>query len=506
VSISAALSILPVSERGMAHPYASAEAHRPACFAVILREGPPGDAAYQVEGVTDSPDAPDSPDAHAAPDPFDDIEALEDLGDEIATLAAHIHAAAQRMLVLLAEFDRRRGWEIGGHRSCAHWLAYRAGSDLGAARERVRTARALVSLPLTSASMARGELSFSQVRALSRVATEDNEGELLEFARGATTAQIERLVRGWRRASRMDEVGWERERHERRTFSVFPDEDGMYVVKGRLEPEVGALLMRAIEAAADASYRRSPGSVAEDEATSRRASAQRRADGVALLAERAMGAGFGEDRALISGTRAERYQVVVHVDEDTLKDGLEAPDRSHLEDGTRVSAETSRRLACDAGVVSITRARDGSVVDVGRRTRSIPPALRRALEARDGGCRFPGCGLRFTDGHHVKHWADGGETGLGNCLLLCKFHHRLVHEGGWSVSWWGHGRPAFFDPRGGAHFDGRWGAPAGVDTESLIEENRRHGAEPDYRTAGAKWKREKDIPGEVGFRAMEALA
>ncbi len=180
--------------------------------------------------------------AHAGlpvPDPFDDPDALDDLGDEIATLAAHIHAATQRLLQLLADFDHRRGWELGGHSSCAHWLAVRTGIDLGAARERVRAARTLAGLPLISASMARGELSFSVVRALTRVATHENEGELLEFARGCTTAQIERMVRGWKRGSRLDEAEWERERHESRAFSVFPDDDGMYVVKGRLPAEGG---------------------------------------------------------------------------------------------------------------------------------------------------------------------------------------------------------------------------------------------------------------------------
>src|SRR5690606_6558696 len=131
-------------------------------------------------------------------------------------------------------------------------LSYRTGIDLGAAREKVRAARALVTLPLTSAAMARGELSFSKVRALSRVATPENEADLLELARGCTTAQIERMVRAWKRGGRQDEAERERELHLSRCFSVFPDDDGMYVVRGRLTPEVGALLMRALEAASAA--------------------------------------------------------------------------------------------------------------------------------------------------------------------------------------------------------------------------------------------------------------
>jgi hypothetical protein len=105
----------------------------------------------------------------------------------------------------------------------------------------------------------------------------------------------------------------------------------------------------------------------------------------------------------ISGTRAERYQVMLHIEPATLQWGREGG-RSQLEDGTTISAETSRRLTCDASVVRVTRGRNGALLDVGRKTRTIPPALRRALEVRDRGCCFPGCGLRFTDGHHILDW------------------------------------------------------------------------------------------------------
>ena len=219
-----------------------------------------------------------------------------------------------------------------------------------------------------------------------------------------------------------------------------------------------------------------------------------------------MAVGFGEN-APVSGTKAERYQVLLHVDAETLKEdgGL---GQSELEDGTRVSAETSRRLACDASVVRIGHASDRSVLDVGRKTRTIPPSVRRALEVRDRGCRFPGCGLRFTDAHHIKHWADGGETKLDNLLLLCSHHHRLLHEQGWTVEWWGKDRqPAFIDPRGHTHVGRPREAPAlpKDPVEALIEGTRRRGADPDFYTAGARWKREADIPDHVYFRAREAL-
>ncbi len=439
-----------------------------------------------------------------APDPFEDVDALEELEEEIVILAAHLHAGDHRLLTRVAEFDRRRGWELGGHRTCAHWLAFRTGIDLGACRERVRAARALVDLPEIGASMSRGELSFSAVRALTRVATAENESDLLELARGATVAQLERMVRGFKLGSRQDEADRERERMESRTLSVFPGSDGMYVVQGRLTPEIGVLLMRAVEAASDALYRERDVSAATSAADD---DAQRRADALGLVAERALAAGFGGEDSPLSGTRAERYQVMLHVDADTLSEdgGL---GQSELEDGTRVSAETSRRLACDAAVVEIGHAQDGSVLGVGRKTRTIPPSLRRALEARDRGCRFPGCGLRFTDAHHVRHWADGGETSLDNLLLLCSHHHRLVHEQGWKLEWWGREKlPAFIDPRGQVHMGTR-PAPPELPPDpvaALVEDNRSRGADPDFFIAGARWKRESDIPDDVYLTALEAL-
>jgi len=204
--------------------------------------------------------------------------------------------------------------------------------------------------------------------------------------------------------------------------------------------------------------------------------------------------------------------VVLHVDAETLEAGgggeaQGGQGRSELEDGTRVSAETSRRISCDSGLVRVRHAPDGSIFDAGRRTRTVSPALRRALEARDRGCRFPGCGLRFTEGHHVKHWAEGGETTLGNTLLLCRHHHRLVHEGGWKVGWWGTGQAVFFDPRGGTHFEGRWQMPE-IDDDpagALVKKNRLRGVNPTGWTASARWKHEADIPDPIYFQALEAV-
>ena len=346
---------------------------------------------------------------------------LFELGERIADLAARINIATFDMLTLVAEFDRREGW-ADSFTSCAEWLAWRTGRTLAAARENVRVAHALEELPLTAAAMKHGRLSYTKVRTMTRVATPETEATLLEYARSTSAARLEWLARGWKTLSHDGELAAEEVGHHSRTFSVAIDADGMYVVRGRLEPEVGAVLMRAIEAASDALYR-------GEDSEARPRNCQRRDDAAGLVAERALGAGFGVDGerdglrdggrgagggVVGSGSRAGRYQVVVHTEAATLMERGETG-RSEL-DGVRVSAETSRRLACDAARVAMGH-RDGDVVSLGRRTRTIPPHIRRALEERDRGCRYPGCASRFTEAHHVKHWADGGETSLANTIL-----------------------------------------------------------------------------------------
>jgi hypothetical protein len=184
-----------------------------------------------------------------------DIVELERLGDEIAELAAHLDAATARLLDLIREFDTRGGWG-NGFRSCAHWLAWRVGLELGAAREHVRVARALGSLPRLSQALARGELSYSKVRALTRVATSETEERLLAVGRAGTAEHVEFIVRGWRRMDRKAEAQEARRRHRHRALNVYQDADGMVVIRGRLEPEGGAVVMRALAAARDLLYRR----------------------------------------------------------------------------------------------------------------------------------------------------------------------------------------------------------------------------------------------------------
>jgi len=270
---------------------------------------------------------------------------------------------------------------------------------------------------------------------------------------------------------------------------VHQDEDGMVVLRGRFEPEVGALLMQALAAAREALYQRArvpDGEVGRGNVSEETPSlAQRQADALALLAETAL------QHGLDPGAPGERYQVVVHVDAPALADP-DQPGQSVLEDGARVSPETSRRLACDASRVVMRHDEAGHLLEIGGRTRTIPPALGRALHHRDRGCRFPGCGVSNGQGHHLRHWAHGGPTTLSNLALLCRRHHRAVHEEGYQVARGPDGALRFRRP------DGRplpeVPPPAAVPANpvaALRACHDSHGLHVDARTACAGWLGER---------------
>ena len=256
--------------------------------------------ATAVTSVLVAPTAAESESA-APPNPQQPPD-LDLLGDRIAELSARIQAATYELLCYLREFDRQHGWE--GFRSCAHWLNWRTGLDLGAAREKLRVAAALAELNHLSAAMACGRLSYSIVRALTRVATPATEARLVAVACCATGAQVERLVRGWRQADREAQPDAEQVRLARRTLSTRVDDDGMLVLRARLTPEVGAVVLRAVEAALE----QVPPAAEGDEASS----AQRRADALGLVAESALAGG------LDPGSPGDRFQVTVHVEAETL--------------------------------------------------------------------------------------------------------------------------------------------------------------------------------------------
>ncbi|MGD8495724.1 MAG: DUF222 domain-containing protein [Gemmatimonadales bacterium] len=441
-----------------------------------------------------------------------DPDAREELAEEIRALAAHLHAGTARLCALVARFDETESWKPDGHRHCANWLSLETGFSIRVSRDLVRAGRALSELPETTASMRRGALSFCQVRALTRVATPETESDLLALAEHCSTAVLERECRAWKTHGRKDEAERERELHDSRRLALFPDANGMYRIAGDLMPEDAATVGTAIARARFALYREDRKNGRGTLPLSPEESARRNADALGLLAEWALAYRAGPDEDVpVSGTRAERFQVMVHVDLDTLSADRE-PGRSELADGTRLSAETARRLACDCGVVRVEHDPDGEIVGVGSRTRSLPASLRRALETRDRGCRFPGCGLRFTDGHHIVHWADGGPTRLDNTVLLCRFHHGLLHEGGWTLRRWGKDRHfVFIDPRGQAHAEFRRKASTRVETggdatANLVLENLAAGILPSAEAPRTRWKHERQIPDRVLFRAREATA
>src|SRR5438046_1999636 len=410
-----------------------------------------------------------------------DTRSLDHLGDEIAELSAHLDAATARLLELIREFDARGGWNTG-FSSCAAWLSWRVGFDLGAARERVRVARALGTLPRLAQALAHGELSYAKVRALTRVATPETEERLLAVGRAGTADHVERIVRGWRRVDRQAEAREAARQHASRALHVYPDSDGTVILRGRLTAEAGALLIQALAAARETLYQQARGQEAEGDPPTM---VQQQADALALLAETALHHGIDP------GAPGERYQVVVHVDAEVLADP-DQPGQSVLEDGARVPAGPSQRLACDASRVVMRHAPDGQVVEVGARTRTIPPALRRALHHRDRGCRFPGCGVRFGQGHHIRHWAHGGPTTLSNLALLCRRHHRAVHEEGYHLDRQPDGELRFLRP------DGRLlpevPPPAAVPADPVDVLRARHEAQGlsiDARTSTPGWLGER---------------
>ena len=169
----------------------------------------------------------------------------------------------------------------------------------------------------------------------------------------------------------------------------------------------------------------------------------RRADALARVAESFLA------HDVLESPGTDRQQIVVHVAAESLREGVAGC--CEIEHGPSIPAASARRLSCDASIITLVEDADGEPLNVGRKTRSIPAPLRRLLTARDKGCRFPGCGnARYIDMHHIKHWANGGETKPSNLVSLCRFHHRAVHEGGFDVQILDDGALRFVDPRGAA--------------------------------------------------------
>jgi hypothetical protein len=380
-----------------------------------------------------------------------DPHTIESLTTRIIDLCADIHRTEYRLLTLIRKLDALEGWNAEMP-NCAHWLNVKCGLDLVTAREKVRVAHALENLPVVDEAFEAGRLSYSKVRAVTRIATPASQNDLVEFAASTTAAHVEQYVRAQRQTERLADPQAAFDAYRHRSFTCHTTEDGALVFEGRLPAEQGAMLLLALERAMDWVYREAAEQVREEPAARDRTDHQRarhrrhedhpfkdvpysarQADALAALAEQFLSFPPAAEEGL---STADRYQVVVHASAESLVEhGLMDPaDAPRMEDGPVVAQETVRRITCDSAIVRLIETGAGEPLDVGRKTRVISPALRRAVKRRDKHCRWPGCShSRHWEGHHCRHWADGGPTNLANVIGVCRYHHRLLHEGGYFV-------------------------------------------------------------------------
>tara|TARA_E500000331_G_scaffold336758_1_gene364215 strand:+ start:181 stop:1368 length:1188 start_codon:yes stop_codon:yes gene_type:complete len=339
---------------------------------------------------------------------------LDTLEENLISLSEHINQQEYQFLLLVREFDLRQGWRAYYFNNCAEWLNMKCGISPGTAREKVRVAKMLFDLPLCSEAFEKGTLSYSKIRAMTRAATRHNEAELVDYALNATAHQVERHCQRLRNADRRRSTPDAKRAYRERSLMCTCHPNGTMSINIELPQELGDLLMKAIEVAAE----RCPQDAEGNENSKSTAFFARQADGLVELARNYL-SGSGEPGDTPS------HQVLVHVDEAALHDKGGESD---------LPVESVRRIACDADLVEVRRDKKGNVLNLGRKHRVVSPQLKKALLARDRNCRFPGCTHeKYLDAHHVEHWADGGETNLENTLLLCDSHHRLLHEGAYSI-------------------------------------------------------------------------
>jgi len=353
-------------------------------------------------------------------------EALPELPDalieeDFAELQRAVELLEVERLRRLAEIDKRRLFERDGFLSSASWLASRFKVGWGAARELIRVARSLEEMPATREALQAGDISLSGVKVLAATREADpeafvrSEQQLVEAARIHSMSDLRRVVAYWRQAVEREHAAQGEEKlREQRRLHASVSLLGMVRLDGNLDPETGETLLTALGAVLDAEARSGKG---EDDRTP----AQRRADALAEVCRQWLD---GSERPTVAG---ERPHVTVTVGAEAL--GAHTSELDHV---GPVPPETARRIACDASVMRVVMAGGSEPLDVGRRTPVVRPAMRRAVIVRDRRCRFPGCDRPHTwcDAHHVVHWADGGDTAVPNLLLLCRRHHRLVHDRG----------------------------------------------------------------------------
>jgi len=358
-----------------------------------------------------------APDFYTSTDP----RSVDELDAAIGRLVRQMNADSYRLLVLVREFDDRYGWKKWTFKNCAEWLAWRSSIGPSAAREKVRTAHALRALPAIAAAFAEGRLSYSKVRALTRVAHFHDEDLLLAYALDATVPQVEERCRQIRNVA-PDSVHHARRAWKSRSLTMWRDEArGLMRFTVEVPIEDGELIVRALDcavAAGEVTTDVDPDAVAESKGTAWRA---QQADALVAVVKAYLDGGSDGE----GGSTADHYQVVVHADAQSLTGAAGHAD---------LPIDTVKRLLCDGSLVLVAEDAGGNPLDVGRKQRTVSTPLRRALYARDRGCTFPGCHRkRYLAGHHLRHWIHGGETNPDNMTLQCSHHHRLLHEGGFSI-------------------------------------------------------------------------
>jgi hypothetical protein len=351
--------------------------------------------------------------------------------------AAHIAVgkAYRQMLAAIAMIDLERTWEDDGARDCAHWVQMRYGISFWKAQRWVQAAHELEVLPAIADALRSGILSLDKVVELTRLASFDDEDGLIRWAQVVPAGAIRHRAELERRRTQPEADATGRARSLR-----WWSEDDRFEMHAELPSAEG----EAVRAAVERMMERVPVMPDEDatiDAPSRRADA--------LVALCTSGGPEGE---------VGRATVVIHARLDGLVEGTHG---CEIEDGPVLSPAATERLVCNARMQTVVENARGEVVRLGRMRREPPSWMVRQLRYRDRTCVFPACGMRtFTEAHHVVWWSKGGTTDLDNLVLICSFHHRLVHEHGWGLSRTPSGDVRWFRPGGERYLPGTPMAPS----------------------------------------------
>ena len=357
-------------------------------------------------------------------DPRDLVDSqLADLLLEFEQAARRIDAARAKVL---AEFDTRSAYVADGSPSAATWLRAKCGMSRGAASEQVRLARGLRELPVTAAALRDGRINASHAqgitglaRGISVEAVRSTETEFVTVAEHLDAGRLRQYLRNIRHAYQPEAaVKEETEQRLQRELTIASTLDGMVYLRGVAHPEAGAVVDAALSALAiktGSDDTRSPG--------------QRRWDALEHICRAYL------DSGQLPAHGGIRPHLTLIADLATIL-GSPGARMADLGYTGQLSGEAARRIACDAAISRIITDGPSAILDAGRTIRTVSPPLRRALNVRDKGCVFPGCGAppNQCDAHHLIHWARGGKTDLDLMALLCAFHHWLVHEGGWTLA------------------------------------------------------------------------